>query len=163
MSLVDEVDLGTLLQTLNQEELDEVLRLPFPGVRVLRVGFFFNNDRYDEDGYATVEEAREATARAVRERLADATAHWAERGRELQWRLVPYTPTVHPVERVLRAYWSANDIGWAVPDLHNRGDDGEDYGDYGGRPDGPYESDADCGITPTRRELYRGRFRNPKR
>jgi uncharacterized protein (TIGR02996 family) len=142
-----ELDLGTALAQFSSEDVARILRLPFGTVRTLVADF----QPWSEGGLPPGEDIT-PDLRAV---LIRAEANWAQRGRKFRWRVVPYGEFVPSVaEQVLRVYWSATDTTWAPPDP----DHDDEWYDSGSADD-----DVDWGLAPTRRELYRGRFRNPRR
>jgi uncharacterized protein (TIGR02996 family) len=153
---VTELDLGTLLSGLPPHEVATVLRLPAGGtVRVLTVGFH-------PDALLTRAPTPNDLEPGLRAVLTSGAAEWARAGRELRWRVVPaHSETPSAAERVLRAYWCAADTEWGL--YHWSADRCDDWDYNHGEWDGGGAPDEDWGLTPTRRELYRGRFRNPRR
>lgn len=165
---VEDLDLGPLLAPLPVAEVDAILRRPFGTVREL--GLEFRAVTPDGQAPGPFDDV-EPALRAV---LKEAESRWADDGRALRWRVVPSLgPWVHPARRVLRAYWPAvgatrwrppalDDLGYEAAWPHDYADEDYSEGYHRWDDDGRGLDADDVGITPTRRELYRGRFRNPR-
>jgi uncharacterized protein (TIGR02996 family) len=155
MSRITDLTLGAVLSEWIPENVASLLRLPFGTVRTLIAEFLPAGPLHRLTApHADIDPV-------LREVLTRAESDWARSGRVFRWRVVRYVRDVsHMAERVLRSYWSAADTSWMPPGLHYGG---HGYHDEWDDDDGGGEDDPDWSLTPTRRELYRGRFRNPRR